>query len=445
MQRRHFLSTLAATIGAALPARAADGGKRRILLRSSWQTVNIGDIGHTPGALRLFEKYLPDVEITLWPSKVDRGVREQLLAAFPKLRIAEGEVDDDLKPTTTALTNSFAECDLLVHGSGPNVMTWRHLDAWRKLGKPYGFFGITFDPFGGGKGGDWEGGTLDQQAARLAKLPLGYVKVAERSTFTEASFIFLRDTLSMGYLRQQFPDLRHTAFGPDATFACDLRDDTRADAWLKANGLEKKKFICVIPRLRWTPYHTMGGKPPSNGDQAKDAVNSRTRAADHAGLREMIIRWVRETGLKAVVCPEMTYQVQLGKEELIDPLPGDVKPHVVWRNTYWLNDEASSVYRKASAVVSLENHSPILALAQGTPVIFIRQPTDTIKGQMWRDLDIGEWFLEVGDATGDALWSRLSAIHADPAKAAEKARAIHQRALDLGRKMVEVTAKNLKP
>ena len=214
---------------------------------------------------------------------------------------------------------------------------------------------------------------------------------------------------------------------------------------MKANNLEEKKFICVISRLRWTPYHTMQGKTATEADKMKDAVNARTRAADHAGLREMIIRWVRETGMKAVVCPEMTYQVQLGKEELIDPLPDDVKPHVVWRDTYWLNDEATSVYRKASAVVSLENHSPILALAQGTPVIFIRQPTDTIKGQMWRDLELGDWFLEVGDATGDSLWSRLSAIHADPAKAAEKARAIHQRIQDLGHTMVEVASRSFKP
>jgi len=230
MQRRHFITTLAATIAATLPARAAGAPKRRILLRSSWQTVNIGDIGHTPGALRLFERHLPDVEITLWPSSVDRGVRELLLAAFPKLRIAVGDVDDDLKPTTPALTEAFAQCDLLVHGSGPNLMAWRHLDAWRKLGKPYGIFGITFDPLGGGKGGDWEGGTLNERAAKIAALPLNNIKVAERPVFEDASFIFLRDTLTMGYLRRQLPNLRHTAFGPDATFACDLRDDAKADA-----------------------------------------------------------------------------------------------------------------------------------------------------------------------------------------------------------------------
>ena len=61
----------------------------RILLRSSWQTVNIGDIAHTPGMLALLEKHRPDAEITLWPSSVDRGVEEILRARFPKLKIAK--------------------------------------------------------------------------------------------------------------------------------------------------------------------------------------------------------------------------------------------------------------------------------------------------------------------------------------------------------------------
>ena len=58
MNRRTFITTtLAAGIGATLPAE----GKKpaRILLRSSWQTVNIGDIVHTPGMLALLEQHSP--------------------------------------------------------------------------------------------------------------------------------------------------------------------------------------------------------------------------------------------------------------------------------------------------------------------------------------------------------------------------------------------------
>ena len=50
--RRHFL-------GAAVACRSAFSARTpRILLRSSWQSVNIGDVGHTPGALDLIARSL---------------------------------------------------------------------------------------------------------------------------------------------------------------------------------------------------------------------------------------------------------------------------------------------------------------------------------------------------------------------------------------------------
>ena len=72
-----------------------------------------------------------------------------------------------------------------------------------------------------------------------------------------------------------------------------------------------------------------------------------------------------------MACAEMTYQIPMAKEVLVDPLPSDVKKNVVWRDTYWLPDEAASIYSKAQAVVSVECHSPIIALANGTPA-FLR-------------------------------------------------------------------------
>ena len=39
-------------------------------------------------------------------------------------------------------------------------------------------------------------------------------------------------------------------------------------------------------------------------------------------------------------------------------------------------DEAASIYARALAVVSLDRHSPIIALAAGTPAIHLRVPTD---------------------------------------------------------------------
>ena len=73
----------AALTPAMLAATAKTGRPPRILLRGSWQSVNIGDIGHTPGALRLIEKYFPEAEMTLWHGTLGHGSDVFLRKAFP--------------------------------------------------------------------------------------------------------------------------------------------------------------------------------------------------------------------------------------------------------------------------------------------------------------------------------------------------------------------------
>ena len=60
---------------------------KHLLLRSSWQTINIGDIAHTPGVLNILEKYLPEVKITLWAADVRDGVEEMIKSRFPEVPI----------------------------------------------------------------------------------------------------------------------------------------------------------------------------------------------------------------------------------------------------------------------------------------------------------------------------------------------------------------------
>ncbi len=203
-----------------------------------------------------------------------------------------------------------------------------------------------------------------------------------------------------------------------------LRDDAKGFAFLERNHLEQEKFICVVPRLRYTPYSQLKNKARVDSDNAKDAINSQTREKDHAKLRDLIVAYVKNTGNKVLACAEMTYQVPLAKEMLVDPLPDEVKKNVVWRDTFWLPDEAASVYSKARAVISLECHSPLIALRNGTPVLYVRQPTDTCKGQMYRDIGADDWFFEVDETSGEQLWSRLEGIDRDPAKAKAKVKSV---------------------
>ncbi|WP_235114763.1 polysaccharide pyruvyl transferase family protein [Cyclobacterium qasimii] len=119
-----------------------------------------------------------------------------------------------------------------------------------------------------------------------------------------------------------------------------------------------------------------------------------------------MIEWVRKTGNKVLICPEMTYQVDIMDELLIDPLPADVKSKVIKRD-YWLPDEAASIYARAHSVISFECHSPIIAAANGTPMFYLRQPEDTIKGQMYYDLGLADWVFEIEETEGKQIADRL--------------------------------------
>ena len=419
--RRRFLAGSAGTL-----AYGAANRPPQILLRSSWQSVNIGDIGHTPGALDLLARYFPEAEITLWPGRLDRDTRELLTTSYPKLKIAEGGLDPQNRPNTPELAKAWEEADLYLSGSGSGFPASAHAVAFQKAtGKPVGVFGVSTDPISGiGPNFDPEGGTLQQIHTRALHLPPTHLARDLRYIIDRSAFFFCRDSISREYLKAQQVKTSILEFGPDAQLGMRLRNDAKAMAYLKANQLADRKFICVIPRLRYTPYYRVNNVPRTAADDIKDPINARTMAADHAKLREMIVAYVKDTGNRVLACPEMTYQVELAKQMLVDPLPADVKKNVVWRDTFWMPDEAASVYARVQAVVSLECHSPLIALRNGTPTFYVRQPTDTCKGQMYRDLDAGDWFFEIDETDGGRLWSRLQAIVRDPAKAQDKVKAI---------------------
>ncbi len=392
MNRRQFLHTTLATSLAPAGALAQSARPQKILLRSSWQTVNIGDIAHTPGMLALLEKHRPTAEVTLWPSSVDRGVEEILRARFPKLKIAK---------TTAEQAAALAACDFFLHGSGPGLVGRNEAVRAQQAGKPYGFGGITLN---------------DQELTDA------------RSLLAGAQFVFCRDTDSLVALKKSGLSGPQMEFGPDATFAIDLRDDTAAAALLKQQGLEPGQFLCAVPRLRWTPYweiHPESVKP--NAERIK--VNAEFAEKDHAKLREGITAWVRETKRRVLLTPEMTYAVPLLRPLLFDKLPDDVKPHVAVMDRYWITAEACSVYAQAAAIVSMEQHSPIMGIAAGIPSVLVRQPTDTRKGRMWYDLKMDDWVFEVDATTGAQIAQRLVQIGQDLPAArvlAARARALAQ-------------------
>jgi len=385
--RRRFLKRSAAFLaGMTIPAslaRSGPRGKPTILVVSGWQDVNIGDIGHTPGLLRVLDTFIPGARVILWKKGGGRQVHEFLRKHFPRVDIIYGNAEPGGEIKERGITDAFREADLMVHGSGPSVVGQAHLEAWAKhTNKPFGIFGTTIQ----------------------------HVDEGLKALLRKASFIYTRETASVAVLEKAGLSGPHISFAPDATFFMDVRDDPKGLRFMEEHGLQDRKFICVVPRLRITPYYKFTrNEYTAERIREIEELNDRCKGPDHAKLREAMIAWVRETGNKVLACPEMTYEVDLLDELLVAPLPDDVKPFVVKRG-YWLPDEAASIYARAHAVLSFECHSPIIAAANGTPCFYLRQPEDTIKGQMYYDLGFDDWTFEIERTEGRQVADRLREV-----------------------------------
>ncbi len=394
MNRRHFLhSSLVSSLAAALPAVAASGRKPRILLRNGWQSQNIGDIAHYMGMMELLKLHQIDAEVRFWTSNMENGADALFKKHFPEVPFFKDK---------ESVAKAFEECDFFLHGSSSGFGAWKDARRWHdETGKPFGVMGIS-----------------------LTSAEEGLVE-----TLKLAKFVYFRDGVSAqaATVILSVPKPPAMGWGPDTAFGITkLRDDERATAYLKANGLEEGRFLCCIPRYRWTPFWTLHKDRPV--DPVKRARSEEMKEHDHAPHREAIIRLVREAGVKVLVTHEDQTQIQLGKEVLYDPLPADVKKNVVWREHYWLTDEALSIFTRSLGLFGNEMHSPIMCIANGIPAVVGRWDEQTNKGFMWRDIGLDEWLFTMDDEARLAqLPETVLAFAKDPAAAkakAEKARQI---------------------
>lgn len=349
--------------------------KKSILLRSSWQVENIGDIGHTPGVIALLETYFPDVEVRLWPKDIGKGVEPMLRNRFPALVIITSEEE---------VQRAFSECAFMLHGSGPSLVAGKDLAQWHQsTGKPYGIYGITFPGIYG----------FPEERSRFSTL--------EIDTLSQAKFAYFRDSVSLEFAKKAGVNCPVMEFCPDGAFAVDVKNEAAAVKFLEDHQLETGKFMCVIPQLRFTPWWELPRKKqPIN--LRKNERNQRMKAQDNAPIREAMIAVVRQTPLKILIVPENETQMKIGKEMLYDPLPEDVKKRVVLRDTYWLTDEAVSTYVRSAGLFGIEMHSPIMCIGNGIPAIVCRFDEQTSKGYMWRDIGLGEWLFDL-DTEADKI------------------------------------------
>lgn len=382
---------------------------RTVLLRSSWANVNIGDVAHSPGLITALLAAEPQARIILWAQRLGDREEAMLRRANPSIEIVRGDIDEAGAPTTPELLAAWDAADVLVHGSGAGAFRDELMQAWRaRTGRPYGYAGVTVDPL---CPPGW--GALDQLRVMTQSLPATFLAEGTRDTLDGAEFVFARDSITLEFLRAQGVAARTLEFGPDGTYAFEHRDDAAADVFLEDFGLQPGAFGCFVPRLRYTPYPDIYGTDRTREYDRRYAINAGTVGPDLEALAAAIAVWVRVTGQPAVVVPEMSYAVELAQRELLPRLAADIADQVHVLGRYWPLEEAHAVYRQARAVVSMECHSPILASVHGTPTLYLRQPTDTIKGEMYADLGAPGAVVEIEPAGADGAAAAVAALLAD--------------------------------
>lgn len=393
MQRRQFLRSAAASslalatwepLVSALAQAAPAGRKPRMLLRNGWQSINIGDIAHWIGLLELLDKHHIEVDIRFWASTLADGADQLLAKHWPQVQVIRGKQQIDA---------AFQECDFYLSGSGSGFPAAGDCARWRKeTGKPYGVMGVT----------------LVNTSPEMIE------------TLNRADFAYFRDGESVKLAQQQGLTNPNSGFGPDTAFGVvKTRNDEAAERFLQEHDLEPGKFMVCIPRYRITPHWAINPSRPF--EEAKHQRNEAMKDHDHLPHREAITRIVRETGMKVLVTCEDKTQIPLGKEMIVDPLPADVKKHVVWRDRYWLTDEALSTYVRSAGLFGNEMHSPIMAIASGIPAVVCRFEDQTNKGFMWRDIGLDQWLFDLDQPDQYAqIVPTVLAIANDPAAAKAK-------------------------
>ncbi len=390
MRRRNFIKQAGLlSLGSALFTQiTCSTGKRAstimVLVRGTNLYGNIGSFSHTAGLLHILENDFPRSKIYLW-KKTDNDPTDSLIKKyFPKVEIVIS-MRDKVGNESPEVNRAIDSSDILIQVSGAGVAT-NDLQSWVKRvpQKPFGIFGVTIE----------------------------HVSNSLASLLNQAAFVFTRETVSLEVLHQTGIVCRNIMFTPDTTFRTNIFNDEKTVKFMKDNGLEKDKFICVIPRLRISPYWKIN---PSNSYSTKQieeytALNDQWKENDHAKMREAIIAWIRHTKQKVVLCSEMIYQPELYDELLFQPLPDEIKTYVV-KHDYWFADEAMSLYSQAKAMISFECHSPIMSLICGRPAFYLRQPQDTVKGQMFRDIGLSNWVFEIEQSTGKQISDKLLTVY----------------------------------
>ncbi len=263
--------------------------------------------------------------------------------------------------------------------------------------------------------------------ARALKIPYGLgpqsmeavgwpVDLVYRPLFRDARFLYCRDSDSLGYLEQRHLLNSHSGFGPDTTFFFVRPDTAWAKEFLQRHALLEGRFAVFMVRIPICK--------PGTADPVAGAV-SPTRLADLMEKNRYVIeQWVAKTGLKVLIAHEGADTISSAREHLWNILSPQTKEQCVYMDQFWTTEQAFAVYHRARLMISMEIHSAFLALGAGTPVVHHPFVEAGRKMEVFHDLGLGDWLIDIDEGSGADILSAALSIHEDDSTARARIDAI---------------------
>ena len=293
--------------------------------------MNIGDIGHVPGALALLRHYIPEATVTLWAHQdlvfgdtiaqrarfPERSVDATTVSrkVIPDLKVVYGRLDEAGRADNRDLEAAVVAAGIMVVGSGAGVNAGADLLRFHaRTKKPIGIFGATTDSFNFTNFADGDAST-DVQALRACR----FVFTRERTSLRlmdgedvdgpdgaaqDNPKTTVKETINRAPITVDLRGL-NKAFVPDTTFAFPVRDDASADVFMKTHGLEERRFVCFLPpSLDAQQLANATGRVQGGLQQLLREGRPRQAAGGHT-------TYVRKTGNKVALVPETIYALDV--------------------------------------------------------------------------------------------------------------------------------------
>ena len=421
---------------------------KHILIAFSWSSGNIGDIGITPGLFNLLKQHLPEIPVSIlalqrekdknynkiietvsqdlpkcsiipnpfhhatfrsiatwnefclrWPEHklqaFERGcisVNEAKLIVNDILEILPYSLIEYFKKYNPRAYEIFINAGFIVYNSGTTInfgrigvrKFWSYTFARslplvlaRALNIPYGINAQSFEAI------DWP------------------ADIYMKNIFKNAKFVYCRDGDSLEYLRDRDLNVCNiTDISPDSTFFYRKIDSDWSSVFLEKNELFNRQFITITIRTS-----------RASGPLPADTLAPDRENRNISKIQDFIEMWIANTGLKVLLCPETSSDLESTYKMIYEKLSDKTKKSCVCLDSFWTPSQALATYKDARIVISMEMHSIIMAASTGTPVIHPRFLESGRKSMMLKDMGLEKWLLDIDEMSSADLLNTAIDIH----------------------------------